>query len=94
MVGEEECLYVVGLSGGPKRTRGGAGTWGVVQGIRNPSVFPQDRELRPEEIEGKGLGKELEFPGWGALGGGLSSLQEGLGASGLEGIRAGRRGPD
>ena len=69
MVGEEECLYVVGLSGGPKRTRGGAGTWGVVQGIRNPSVFPQDRELRPEEIEGKGLGKELEFPGWGALGG-------------------------
>lgn len=26
-----------------------------VQGISNPSVPPQDRELRPEEIEGKGF---------------------------------------
>ncbi|XP_058383338.1 calcium-binding protein 2 isoform X1 [Diceros bicornis minor] len=40
-----------GLSGEPQRTsRKGAGPW-VAQGILNPSVPPQDRELRPEEIE-------------------------------------------
>lgn len=52
-----------GLSGEPQRTRRKrAGAW-VVQGILNPSVPPQDRELRPEEIEGKGFGKELGFLG-------------------------------
>lgn len=67
------CLHVVG---GPKGQEGrDAGAWGV-QGILNLSVSPQDRELRPEEIEGKGLGKELEFPECGAVGGGLSTLQE------------------
>lgn len=45
--------------GAPKNKKEG------VQGIPNPSVPPQDRELRPEEIEGKGFGKEIEFPeGW------------------------------
>lgn len=80
------CLHVVGDRVGPKKPEGrGAATW-VAQGIVNPSVSPQDRELRPEEIEGKGLGKVPEFLERGAWGGGLSRLQEELGARRLPGI--------
>lgn len=62
--------------GAPKNKKGG------VQGISNPSVPPQDRELRPEEIEGKGFPERTRVSGGVGLGvhtgEGLSSLPEEL----------------
>lgn len=61
-VRDKPCACVLWRAkwGAPKNKKEG------VQGMSNPSVPPQDRELRPEEIEGKGFRKELEFlEGWG-----------------------------
>ena len=59
-VRHEPCMCVLWGAkwGAPKNKKQG------VQGIPNHSVTPQDRELRPEEIEGKGFGEELAFLVW------------------------------
>lgn len=56
-----------GLSGTPQRAgRKGYKALTVTQEVLAFSVPPQDRELRPEEIEGKEFGEEPQV--WGGMG--------------------------
>lgn len=61
-----------GLSGAPQRTgRKGYKALTVTQEVLAFSVPPQDRELQPEEIEGKEFGEEPQVCGgwvWGGMG--------------------------